>query len=299
MLKKSLKYLFIINDGSGRHPAQYWVDLISDFFEEEEDSFDIYHLPQQLDQKQIKDRVLSADPQRAIAVGGDGTITMLANILVGSKIALGVLPAGSANGMAKELGIPADAKAALEIIKNGQEKCIDLVQVNKAEYFLHLSDIGLNAQLIKYFDQGKLRGKLGYGLVIIKTLWNRQKMNVHVRTDEEQIIRNAFMVALANARMYGTGAVINPDGKLDDGKFEIVIIRKLSFLALLKMLFRPGNFNPQHIEIFQCTTAEITATRPVHFQIDGEYKGKTRSVSAEIKHDAVKMILPRDEKKAE
>lgn len=101
------------------------------------------------------------------------------------------------------------------------------------------------------------------------------------------------MVALANATKYGTGAVINPEGKIDDGLFEVIIIRRLSFAALLKMLFKPGLFDPKKIEIFHCTSVEINTSRNVHFQIDGEYKGKVKNISASILPKSVKMILPK------
>lgn len=290
--KKSIKYLFVVNQGSGRNSADSRNAVINNFFKKTGENFEIYILPENFDTKNIKLRIEKINPEYVIAVGGDGTVTMLANILAGTDTPLGILPAGSANGMAKELEIPADPDAALKIISAGNVKACDLIKINDQDYCLHLSDLGLNAHLIKYFEEGKLRGKLGYGLVIIKTLWHKQKMQVIIRTKDGEIRRNAFMVALANARMYGTGAVINPEGKLDDGMFEVIIVRRLAVGALLKMLFKPGIFNPKKIEIIPCTSAEITTMQRIHFQIDGEYKGRVRFVKAVIKPGAVKIILP-------
>lgn len=288
----SLKYLFIVNPGSGTNDGDSWKEVIHDFFNESEDTFHIYKLPQKFDLKQIKEQISTLQPEQVIAVGGDGTVTMLANILAGTDIPLGILPGGSANGMAKELGIPTEPIEALKIIKIGFTKSCDLIKINNANFCLHLSDLGLNAQLIKYFDEGKLRGKLGYAKVILKTLWNKQQMQVIVRTKDAEVRRNAFMVALANARMYGTGAVINPSGILHDGLFEVVIVRKLALGALLRMLFKPGLFNPKNIEIIPCTSVDITTIRPVHFQVDGEYTGRVKNVSAVIHPASVKIILP-------
>lgn len=290
--KISLKHLFIINPGSGRKNNTSFIDVINNFFKDSGDSFKIYTLPSKFDSNQIQDHISELQPEQVIAVGGDGTVTMLANILAGSEISLGILPGGSANGMAKELGIPVDPNEALKIIKEGHVKRCDLIKINDKNYCLHLSDLGLNAQLIKYFDEGKLRGKLGYGMVVLKTLWYKQKMQVIVRTKDSEVKRYAFMVALANAKMYGTGAVINPEGIHDDGLFEVIIVRKLAFGALLRMLFKPGLFNPKNIEIIPCTSVEITTVRRTHFQIDGEYSGRLKSVSAVIHPSSVKMILP-------
>lgn len=293
--KDPVKYLFIVNPGSGRNNADSWNTVITGFFKEKEESYDIYILPEKLNILQIKEYIKKIRPRNVIAVGGDGTVTMMANILAGTEIPLGILPGGSANGMAKELSIPIDSAGALKVIEQGFVQPCDLIKINNKDYCLHLSDLGLNARLIKYFDEGKFRGKFGYGLVILRTLWHKQKMQVIIRTKESEIRREAFMVVLANARMYGTGAVINPEGKHDDALFEVIIVRKLALGALLKMLFRPGMFNPKNIEIIPCTSAEITTVHPVHFQIDGEFNGKTTRVKAVIAPGAVRMILPAGE----
>ncbi len=81
--------------------------------------------------------------------------------------------------MAKELNIPVIPEEALQVIENGEIKRCDAIKINEKDICLHLSDIGINAQLIKYFDEGKLRGKLGYAKVILKTLWHYKKWKYH------------------------------------------------------------------------------------------------------------------------
>ena len=287
-----LQFLFIVNNGSGTNQSTSWNNVINDFFIGKDETFKIYNLPEKIETTQIKDHIEKEQPVNVIAVGGDGTISMLANILAGSNIALGILPAGSANGMAKELGIPENSQDALKIIVEAKIKNCDLIRINGDKYSLHLSDIGLNAQLIKYFDEGKLRGKLGYALVILKTLWHKEKMQVKIKTKDVEVRRNAFMVVLANATKYGTGAVINPHGNLRDGLFEVIIIRKLALGTLLKMLLKPGIFNPKKIEIIPSTSVEITMVKKTHFQIDGEYQGKITKVNAEICEGILKIIEP-------
>ncbi|MES2429350.1 MAG: diacylglycerol kinase family protein [Bacteroidota bacterium] len=286
------KYLFIVNSGSGPDDNDGREEKIKAFLSGTDLSKTFYPLPQQFDIKQIKDHVLTVNPEIVVAVGGDGTVTMLAAIIANTDIALGILPAGSANGMAKELDIPINDDEALDIIANGIHKKSDLISINDKEICLHLSDIGLNAHLIKHFDEGKLRGKLGYAKVILKTLWLKEKMHVLISNGHERSMHTAFMVGLANASKYGTGAVINPEGKIDDGLFEVIIVKRLSFWALLKMLFNPGLFNPKHIEIFHTPAVEIKTTSKMHFQVDGEYMGKVKTIIAKIMAGAVTLILP-------
>lgn len=287
-----LQFLFVVNNKSGTNQTNTWNDVINEFFKDKDETFKIYNLPEKFEVAQIKDHITNEQPKYVIAVGGDGTVTMLANLIAGTDMALGILPAGSANGMAKELGIPENAQDALQIILEANIKNCDLIKINADKYCLHLSDIGLNAHLIKHFDEGKLRGKLGYALVILKTLWNKEKMQVVIKTKDVEVRRNAFMVVLANASKYGTGAVINPQGNLRDGLFEVIIIRRLALGSLLQMLLKPGIFNPKKIEIIPSTSVEITTLRKTHFQIDGEYQGRIKNINATICEGILKIIEP-------
>ena len=285
-------FLFVVNHSSGTNKSTNWDNLINTFLSGSEHSFKIYHLPESFTITQIKDHIAAFNPTNIIAVGGDGTVTMLANIVAYTNIALGILPAGSANGMAKELCIPENPVEALKIIIDAHVRKCDLIEINKNKYCLHLSDIGLNAHLIKHFDEGKLRGKLGYAMVILKTLWYKEKMQVCIKTKNIEVKRNAFMVVIANATKYGTGAVINPEGNLSDGLFEVIIVRKLAFGTLLKMLFKPGIFNPKKIEIIPSTSVEVSMSNKMYFQIDGEYQGKIKNLTAQICEGCLNMIVP-------
>ena len=260
-----LKYLFVINPGSGGKTNLNWETIISDFFKPLPHSVVFYLINEKHTNTRLQDEIRKIQPDRVVAVGGDGTITMVGKMLLGSSIPLGILAGGSANGMAKELGIPVDPEQALEIIVNGQIKCADVLRVNE-EICLHLSDIGMNAQLIKYFDEGNGRGKLGYIKVALKVLKHRKNMHVVIETKDMEVTRDAYMVVLANASKYGFGAVINPEGDLYDGFFEVVIIRRLAISELFKMWFWPQPFNPKKIEIFHAKSVNIETTRKAHFQ---------------------------------
>lgn len=287
----NLKLLFVINPVAGPNDTS-WEEIIRNYFTEKPFSVEYYILGKQPDIEGIKKKIKEFSPARVIAVGGDGTVTMVAKLVAETKSALGILPAGSANGMAKELNIPEVLEDALAIIAGGKIRCCDAIKINDKDICLHLSDIGLNAQLIKYFHEGKVRGKLGYAKVLLKTLWYRQKMQVIIQAKNQEIRRHAFMVVLANASKYGTGAVINPMGALDDGTFEVVIVRRLALSELLKMLFKPQPFNPQKIETFSATSVKLETLRNVHFQIDGEYLGKIKSLHARILPGYINIVLP-------
>jgi len=288
---EALKTLFVINPVSGGKTKQNWATAITDYCKPLNHSVEFFLLDGKNDAASLKHWISELHPDRVVAVGGDGTISLVAKQLLGTGMSLGIVPAGSANGMAKELQIPEDLDAALDIIFKGTMRSMDVVCIND-HICLHLSDIGMNAQLVKYFEEGKGRGKLGYMKVALKVLWKKQNMQVIMETVDMEIRRNAFMVVLANASKYGFGAVINPHGNLYDGLFEVIIIRKLSLREFFKMWLRPDMFDPDKIEMFHARSVSIETTRSVHFQVDGEYLGKVKNIRADMIHAKLNVLLP-------
>lgn len=284
-----LKLLFVLNPSSGRKRGTNWESEISKYFEELQHDITIIKLEKGVD---IKTSIDSIKPDRVIAVGGDGTVNALAEIVGGTNLPMGILPAGSANGMAKELNIPNKPQAAIDIVVNAEPKSIDAILINDKDLCLHLSDLGLNARLIKYFDDGELRGMLGYAKGIIRTWQKNNRLGVAVQTKNEEVTRTAVMVALANARKYGTGTILNHIGELDDGFFEVIIVRKLGAREMFKALIRnKRQFHPKHVEVLQAKSVLIGTSHKVHFQIDGEYKGKVSSVAAKILPGHLQMLF--------
>ena len=289
--EESQLILFVINPISGGKTKNDWETAIREFFKPLPTNIEFFMLTGKDDDQSVKHWIEKIKPAKVVAVGGDGTVSMVARQIVGKDVALGILPAGSANGMALELGIPLNVTDALTVITTGHVRNADVIDVND-HICLHLSDIGLNAQLIKHFEEGKLRGKFGYATKVIKTLWMKSHMSLKINIHGEEVVMKALMVVLANATKYGTGAVINPQGDLYDGHFEVVIMRKLAVTEMLKMWFKPQPFNPQKIKVFPATSVSINTTRKVHFQVDGEYLGKVREVKANIIAGQLKLIVP-------
>jgi diacylglycerol kinase (ATP) len=286
----SLKLLFIINPGAGKNKTD-WKEQISAYFSGSLHHIELYEIPEHAEPGMIKEKIELAAPDRVIAVGGDGTLKLIAASMIGKNMPLGILPAGSANGMAKELNIPMEPGEALDILLNDETKKISLIKINN-EYCIHLSDIGFNAFLVKKFEDEKTRGMWGYIKAAWKVLWHYPKMTVEIKIDDKYIQREAAMVVIANAAKYGTGAVINPEGRLDDDVFEVVIVKKISFSEIFKMRFTHKPFDLKKTELLQTRSLRITSRHRVHFQADGEYLGKVNTISAEIIPAALEMIIP-------
>lgn len=287
-----LRLLFIINPVSGGKEKTNWEVQIRNYFKTSPHLMDFFLLSGDADAASVSHHIQSVAPDRVVAVGGDGTVKLIAEIVKGKNIPLAIIPAGSANGMARELSIPLEVNKALDVALNGKVQAIDLIQINAHETCIHLSDLGLNAMLIKYFEGSKGRGMWGYGRAIFRVLYQKQKMQVTIHTDTGIEKRNAYMVVLANARMYGTGANINPDGSVSDGCFEVVVLRRLNLIEIGKALLSNQSFDPQKIEVFKTKEATLTTLKKTYFQVDGEYRGRTKEVKAAILPGILKMMVP-------
>ncbi|MBL7699726.1 MAG: YegS/Rv2252/BmrU family lipid kinase [Chitinophagaceae bacterium] len=283
--------LFVINPISGGKTKVEWEKVVREYFKNIDAGIEFYILTGENDPDSLRHWIERVKPTTVVAVGGDGTVSLVAKEILGMDIGLGILPAGSANGMARELNIPQNLNEALETIVKNKTRKADVIDIN-GHICLHLSDIGLNAQLIKYFEEGKLRGKLGYATQVAKTLWRKSPMTLKIKVHGNEVSMKALMVVLANARMYGTGAVINPEGDLYDGQFEVVIMKRLALSELFKMWLRPQPFNPKKIKLYPATSVSIQTTKKVHFQVDGEYLGKLHTVEAKIVPGRLKLVIP-------
>jgi len=282
--------LFIVNPGSGNN-ATDWRKEIETYFKDKPATIELLDLPDTCELKTIRDLITERKPTKVIAVGGDGTVKLIAECLVNTLIPLGILPGGSANGMAKELNISDDPQTALETIMEGTTRRIHLIKINE-ELSIHLSDIGFNAFVVKKFEEENKRGMWGYVKAAWKVLRQHSKMQVEIEIDNELVTMKAAMVVIANATRYGNGVVINPAGSLFDDLFEVVIIKKISFRELFKMRFTQENFDHRKTTFNQTRVLRIESVRKAHFQVDGEYRGKVNKIKAEIISDALSVILP-------
>jgi len=296
---EKMKILFVINPVSGGKEKSDWEETIRTYFKRSPHDMEFYLLTGKSDNVSVAHHIETAKPHRVVAVGGDGTVKMLAEIVQNKNIPLAIIPAGSANGMSTELEIPNDVNEALDIAVNGLEKNIDVIRINDEEICIHLSDIGLNAMIVKYFEETKKRGMWGYGKTIFKAMWQKQKMHVTIQTDAGTYKRKAYMVVLANARKYGTGGNINPDGDVADGLFEVVVLRRIHLFEIIKSLFTDKSFHPNRIEVFHTKETTLTTLKKTYFQVDGEYRGKITELSAAIVPGALRMMFPDTENKDE
>ncbi len=231
------------------------------------------------------------NPERIIIIGGDGTIKMVAEAMMNQDVILGILPAGSANGLAVDLDLILTEEENLKIAFFNPYKEIDLILIND-KISIHLSDLGINAALIKNYEKGSLRGKWGYALQAINTWIDYdQPFLSKIEVNNRTVTCTARMIGIANSKRYGSGVEINPMGVMDDGKFELILIKNLDLMLLGKMFMGIMPIDSGDIEIISSNKATITTNAPVSFQMDGEYCGEVTHLSVSILQKALKVAV--------
>jgi YegS/Rv2252/BmrU family lipid kinase len=291
-MKPNGKYLIIVNPISGDKDKSGLLEKIKLFFEDSKSEWVIYETTGEKDIEAIQQLFFDNKPERVVVAGGDGTIKMVVEALENEDVIYGLIPAGSANGFATDLNIPTENEDALRIAFHNPYTVIDIVEINGMKS-LHLSDIGLNALLVKNYENSDSRGKIGYLQQVIPTLKEADDaFKISIEADSASVKCDAKMVVFANSQKYGTGVVINPIGVIDDGKFEIIILKNLDLLVIAKIMTGNVAVSDEDIHIISTTSAKINLEKPVSFQMDGEYCGKVDSLSIKISNNKIKVATP-------
>ncbi|QED37281.1 YegS/Rv2252/BmrU family lipid kinase [Antarcticibacterium arcticum] len=244
------------------------------------------------DKLKLEKLIAEKDPCRIVVAGGDGTIKLVAEALGNKKTPIGIIPAGSSNGLSYNLHLPATLEEQITTAFNGEVIDMDIISIN-GDYCLHMSDFGVNAELISRYEKSRIRGKLGYLLQTLPTLVTSDyPFKFTIEANGRTFETEGILLAIANASSYGTGAKVNPKGKINDGVFEILIYKEFDFIEILKTLRNEVDPDPEVVEVITATEAKITCDPAVAFQIDGEYLGRKNSIEVTILPKKTRIVAP-------
>jgi YegS/Rv2252/BmrU family lipid kinase len=282
----------VVNPISGNIDKAALIATVTLFAEKENLNLVIYTTSGVTDSVNIKTLYGIYKPERIIVAGGDGTIKMVAEAMEKQDVVLGILPAGSANGLAVDLNLPPTLEENIAIAFHNNYMEIDMISIN-GKKSIHLSDLGLNAEMIKNYEKSSIHGKWGYVLQTFSTLIDLENpFTATITGDFETIECVARMIVIANSKKYGTGVSINPNGVMDDGKFELVILKNLDLVVLGKIITGNMPIDSEDVEIISTDKATISTNVPVSFQIDGEYFGTETKLNIEILPKQMKVAIP-------
>ena len=288
-----MKILFIANPTSKKIDKQEVEKIMSEYADQYNFSWKTYYTEKDDTSKKVQNKIREYKPDLVIVAGGDGTINLVGKLLVNTPTEIGIIPAGSANGLAYNLDIPHDFKEALKKTLEAKASPFDVIRINRKYYCLHLGDVGINAQTVKRFEKEKSKGILGYGKHMLKELMTQKPtFSFFLSTAGKKKKYTAEMLVLANAKAYGTGAIINRDGKTDDGKFEIIIIKPYPWWSLFRLmgfLIIGKLHHVDFVKVLSASKADIQFKKPQDLQADGEMIEAISEIQAEILPAALKI----------
>jgi diacylglycerol kinase (ATP) len=207
------------------------------------------------------------------AWGGDGTVNEIASAVAFTDATLAIVPSGSGNGLALELGISRRPAAALATALSGQTRRIDVGELG-GHLFVNLAGVGFDAHIAKQFEtRHRRRGLLSYAHLTLKHLWTYRALSYEIPIRQERFETDALLVVIANSRQFGNGAIIAPDAVLDDGLLDLVIVAArppARALAELPRLFRGHVDTVRGVTLRTVTEATVTAAQRTLFHVDGE-----------------------------
>ena len=291
-MKTQKTILLVINPIAGGTDKKPIIEAFKKHVSQNNDESIIYETTGKNDKKAIQDLITEKQPDRILISGGDGTIREVADAIKGESLKIGLLPSGSANGLATNFDIPDSLEKQLKIALGEHFIAMDLLEIDGFTC-LHIADLGVNAQLIENYEKSEIRGKLGYLIQALPTLINNDfPFEVKIECDDETCIEEGVLVAIANANKFGTGAKINPTGKMDDGIFEVLVFKNFSIKGILETFYDDVQLDPDFVKVIKCKEVSIHSKKPIAFQIDGEFMGEKQLIKAKMTDSKLTIAIP-------
>lgn len=214
-----------------------------------------------------------------IVGGGDGTIRSAASALVDLGLPVGLLPLGTANDLARGLGIPMDLEAAARVIVGGETRWIDLAVANDHLYF-NAAGIGLGPALTRAMDASEKQsiGVLAYLKALLRTVKDQESFPVEIECDGERLELRVLQLTIANGRYYGGGMTAGSEARVDDGMLDLLAVRADGLIDLIRLgpsLRWPREQLPPEIIARRGRAIRVRTRRPMRVTTDGDFTTET------------------------
>ena len=229
-----------------------------------------------------------------IVAGGDGTVNEVAAVLCDSDVALGIIPSGSGNGLARHLEIPVDERLSLDVIAENNIVACDYATVNDKPFFCTFG-VGFDAAVSDRFAKQRKRGKFMYFKSALEEFVQYRPQVYTISANGKVFTQNAFLIACCNASQYGNNAYIAPTASMTDGLLDIIIIHAGSPLdtAVLGVDLFTGYINRNTLlQSFQAPAAVIYRTEEGAAHIDGDPIELGEIIDVKCKRGGLKIFVP-------
>ncbi|WP_082610109.1 lipid kinase [Bosea sp. Root381] len=231
-----------------------------------------------------------------IVCGGDGSVSSAAVAAMESGLPLGIIPMGTANDLARTLGIPMDLAEAADIIVRGETRSVDVGTVNGHAFF-NVASIGLSSDLAQNLDPvlKKRFGRLGYALAAIKVMTRASRFSASITEKGRRVDVDTYQIAVGNGRHYGGGNVVEETAEIDDGHLDLYSLEMTNLwkLALMLRSFRSGTHGAwREVRTAKCIEFDVETRKPMPVNTDGEIVTATPA-HFKVHPKAISIFAPR------
>lgn len=288
------KILFIINPISGTRSKKLIIKQLYERINQE-----IYEIEVRYTERAGHAEVIAAQAAAegiycVTAIGGDGTINEIARSLIHTETAMGIIPCGSGNGLARHLLIPMDAGKAIDVINMGKITSIDYGKMNDKPFFCTCG-VGFDAFVSLKFAAAGKRGVLTYLDKTLHECLNYKPETYEVESEDEKTKYKAFLIACGNASQYGNNAYIAPQASLQDGLMDVTILEPFTVLDIPSLSFQLFNKTldqNSRIKTFKSKKIHIRRTQPGVVHYDGDPAMMNEDIAVEIVAKGLHVIVP-------
>lgn len=236
----------------------------------------------------------ASEGETVVALGGDGLLRPLAGALKGTDSALALIPCGRGNDLARVLGVPTDPAQAARIAVEGEERLLDVANVEGTPY-MGIASFGFDSDANRIANEAKLvKGDAVYVYAALRALAAWKPATFTVTVDGERHQMTGYSVAVGNSKAYGGGMFVLPHAELDDGKLDVMLSKrtsKLRFLLELPKVFKGTHTDSEHVQFLRGEEIEVSADRPFVIYADGDPIGATPAI-IRVERRCLRVIAP-------
>jgi len=286
------KVLYIINPISGVGKQKTIEKLLAKYSDNSKIDYNIIYTEKAKHAIEIGKNE-AANYNAIIAVGGDGSVNELAQALIGTDTALGIIPTGSGNGFARHIKLPLKLNKAIQRINNFETEDVDVVKVNDV-YAINVVGIGFDALITHKFAEFGKRGFSSYIKLTTKEFSKFKGVETNVEIDEKKLETNVFLFTVANGSQYGNNAFIAPKASIQDGLLDISILKKFPLISAPNLAYRlfTRKFDKfKYSETYKAKSIKIFQEGKILTQIDGEPFIFNDEINIDILEKALKIIV--------
>lgn len=288
---------FIVNPISGTTDKKRIVALIPKYLSDERFDVHVAYTDHSGHAAELASEAVADGTDVVVAVGGDGTVNEVARSLVHSRTALGIIPCGSGNGLARHLYIPMNPEGAMQVLADCQIKSLDYGIINGTPFFCTCG-VGFDAFVSSKFAQSGRRGLLTYIENTLKEGLKYQPDTYEMEIDGEKKQFKAFLIACANASQYGNNVYIAPHASMSDGLMDVTVMEPFNVLEAPQIaiqLFSKTITQNSKIRCFKCRHLKIFRKNPGVIHFDGDPKEEGCEIDVRVMPKDIRIVVNTNE----